>query len=56
MLILSFSLLGMDKPSNFDEILDFVTEDVDDTADPDNWNSVDVVIGLRRWIESKANN
>lgn len=48
------SNIGMDKPSNFDEIVDFIFHDVCETADEENWNSDDVVIGFRRWIESRS--
>jgi hypothetical protein len=48
-----FSHIGMDRPSNLDEIVDFIAEDIKETADVENWNSSDVSIGLRRWIESK---
>lgn len=46
--------LGMDKPSNFDEIVDFIYKDISETSDPDNWHSGDVVIAFRRFIESKT--
>lgn len=52
-LLITFSNTGMDCPSNFDEILEFVVEDVNETADPIDWSDADVIIGLRRWIESK---
>ena len=48
------SNIGMDRPTNFDEIVDFCTEDVRATADPIEWHSGDVVIALRRWMESKS--
>ena len=41
----------MDVPSNFEDIVQFVFEDVCTTADPNDWNDADVVIGFRRWIE-----
>lgn len=46
--------IGMDIPSNFEDIVQFIYEDVCETADPDNWSVGDVAIGFRRWIESKA--
>lgn len=52
-LIDNFNRINMDTPINYDEILDFVFEDVCETADQENWNDADVVIGFRRWIESK---
>jgi hypothetical protein len=52
-LIDNFDRMNMDTPSNFDEIADFVYDDVCETADQENWNDSDVVIGFRRWIESK---
>jgi hypothetical protein len=45
--------IGMDIPNNFEEIVQDIYEDVCQTADVDNWNDDDVVIGFRRWIESK---
>lgn len=48
------SNIGMDRPTNFDEIVEFCTEDLQDTADPVEWHSGDVVIALRRWMESKS--
>lgn len=45
--------IGMDIPNNFEEIVQDIYEDVCQTADTDNWNDDDIVIGFRRWIESK---
>lgn len=45
------SSIGMDVPSNYDSILDFVHNDVIETADNENWHSGDVVIAFRRFIE-----
>jgi len=53
MLIDIFDRIVIDTPNNFDEILEFVFEDVCETADPINWNESDVAIGFRRWIESE---
>ena len=44
--------IGMDIPYNFEVIVQYVYEDVCETADPENWNDSDVAIGFRRWIES----
>jgi len=49
-----FKSMGMDKPNNLDEILDYVLGDVNETADPINWGNGDVTIAFRRWIESKG--
>lgn len=51
-LISIWASIGMDIPTNYENIVQFVYEDVCDTADPENWNDSDVVIGFRRWIES----
>ena len=51
MLIDLFDRIGIDTPSNFDDILEFVYNDVDETADPTEWHSGDVAIAFRRWIE-----
>ena len=50
-LISKWANIGMDVPSNFEDIVQFVFEDVCTTADPIEWNDADVVIGFRRWIE-----
>lgn len=44
--------MGMNIPNNFEDIVQFIYEDVCETADENNWNDCDVVIGFRRWIES----
>lgn len=53
-LILFFNNMGMDAPQNIEDITDFVMEDVQETADPNDWHSGDVAIGFRRWIEAQA--
>ena len=54
-LIDMFDRIGIQIPSNFEDITQFVFEDVCDTADPVNWNNDDVTIGFRRWIEKQEN-
>lgn len=54
MLIDIFDRINIDIPSNFDEILEFVVNDVKETADKENWHDGDVAIGFRRWIESNT--
>jgi hypothetical protein len=51
MLIDIFDRINIDTPNNFDEILEFVYDDVCETADPVNWHDGDVAIAFRRWIE-----
>jgi hypothetical protein len=47
----------MNVPENHEEIVDFIYKDIFESADVDNWiDSNDVIIGFRRWIESKNNN
>ena len=59
MLIDIFDRINIDTPNNFDDILEFVVEDVEETADEENWHDgyggeeTDVSIAFRRWIESK---
>lgn len=53
LLIDLFDRINIDMPSNFDKILDFVYEDVCETADPKDWHDGDVAIAFRRWIESR---
>jgi len=45
--------IGMDKPSNFDSIVQYCFDDICETADADDWNISDVAIALRRFIENK---
>ena len=52
MVIDIFDRIGIDTPSNFDEIAEFIYDDVNETADPTEWHSGDVAIAFRRWIES----
>ena len=40
----------MDKPENFHEIVEFIVEDIEETADVD-FSYGDVVIGFRRFID-----
>lgn len=47
------SKIGMDIPENFEEIVQFIYEDVCECADEESWSDGDVVIGFRRWIESR---
>lgn len=49
-----FDRIGIDMPSNFDEIADYIFQDVDETADPVEWHDGDVAIAFRRWIEAQA--
>ena len=53
MLIDIFDRINIDTPDNFDDILEFVYNDVCETADKENWHDGDVAIAFRRWIESK---
>lgn len=51
-----YKAIGIDRPENHEDILDFVTNDVIETAvietaDPENWHSGDVAIAFRRWVE-----
>lgn len=48
-----YSGIGIDRPINHDQILDFVAEDIQESADPLNWHSGDVAIAFRRWIEAQ---
>ena len=55
MLIDIFDRINIDTPYNFDSILDFVVEDVEASADEENWHDGDVAISFRRWIELNQN-
>ena len=49
-----FLRIGIDRPANMDQIVEFCAEDVRVAADPDNWNSDDVNIAFRRFIEQQT--
>jgi hypothetical protein len=46
-----YALLGIDKPANHEEIADFLANDVKETAHPVHWNSGDISIAFRRFLE-----
>lgn len=46
--------MEMDIPENYEDIVQYIYEDVLETADSRNWSIDDVIIGFRRWIESKT--
>ena len=45
--------IGIDTPENHEEIVKFISDDVKETADKENYHSGDVSIGFRRFLESK---
>jgi len=47
-----YPAIGIDKPSNHDDIVEFIVNDVEVAADPEEWHSGDISIGFRRFIES----
>jgi hypothetical protein len=51
-LISKWTSIGMDIPENFEQIVQFVFEDVMETSDYPNYSDGDVMIGFRRWIEN----
>lgn len=53
-LIDMWASLGMDTPSNYEDIVQDCYEDVCETADPIEWHDGDVAIAFRRWVESKG--
>jgi hypothetical protein len=55
MLIDIFDRINIDTPNNFNEILEFVYDDVCETADPVGWHDGDVAIAFRRWIQRENN-
>lgn len=55
-LIIMWTALGMDIPSNYEDIVQDCYEDVCETADPENWSDGDVAIAFRRWIEAQGKN
>ena len=56
MLIDIFDRIGIQTPSNFDDIVKFCVDDVRETADLDDWHSGDVEIAFKRWIEAQSEN
>jgi len=54
MILEIYTAIGCDRPDNHNDILDFIVEDIDETADPEDWHSGDVAIAFRRWMESNA--
>lgn len=52
-LIDKWASLGMDIPSNYEDIVQYCYEDVCETADPVNWSDSDVAIAFRRWVEEQ---
>lgn len=46
-----YNVIGMDKPSNHEEIVEYIQKDVEEVADPINYHSGDFGIAFRRWIE-----
>ena len=53
MLINMWAQIGMDIPTNYEDIVQDCYEDVCETADPLEWHSGDVAIAFRRWIEKQ---
>jgi hypothetical protein len=49
-----FNRICIEKPDNFDEILNFVFDDVNETADAIDWHDGDVAIAFRIWIENQT--
>ena len=49
-----FNRIGIDTPSNYIDILKFITNEVSETSNLLKWNSGDVEIAFRRWIESNV--
>ena len=50
-LIDMFDRIGIQTPSNYEDIVQFCYEDVCETADPIDWNNDDVLIAFKRFIE-----
>jgi hypothetical protein len=49
-----YQKIGIDKPLNHDEIVEFITNDVQECTFVDEWTSEDVLIAFRRFIENKS--
>lgn len=50
-LLLMFVKIGIDRPESFDDIVDFIVDDIKETADPKDWHSGDIGIAFRRYLE-----
>lgn len=53
-LIDMWTTIGIDRPENHDDIVQYCYEDINETADPIHWSSTDVAIAFRRWIEEQS--
>jgi len=53
-LMLLWSNMGMGTPENIEEIIQFVFNDINKCVDPIKWNSEDVIIAFKHWIEAQA--
>ena len=49
-----FDRIGIQTPSNFQEIAEYIYWYVYFTADWDNWDDGDVAFGFKKWIENQA--
>jgi hypothetical protein len=49
-----WAVIGIDKPANHEKIVDFVVNDIGEAADPERWQSGDVEIAFRRFLEKTA--
>ena len=49
-LILKWTIIGIDRPANHDEIVDFIVNDIEECAD-EIYTSEDVNIAFRRYLE-----
>jgi len=47
-----YSQIGIDKPSNHEDIIQFVSEDVEASTNAEEFTSEDVKIAFRRLIET----
>lgn len=54
-LLTMFSRINMDRPENFDDIVEFCVADIRETANVE-FSEGDVTIAFRRYVEKLANN
>ena len=54
MVIDIFDRIGIATPSNFDEIVTFIYNDVNKIADPINFDVDDVNFSFRNWVEKRT--
>jgi len=53
-LLRMFGLIGIDKPTSFEGLVEYIEKDVRDCTDADSWTTEDVNIAFRRFLEDEG--